>query len=334
MILLGNKLYDDVVDCNGLLIVGDPHVSSRRPGRRTDEDWPGPILAKLEHCAKVSRERGLATVFLGDLFDSAVESDESLKTKLVRILKDFHMVVVSNTGNHDMRNTRLSDGDSLAMLAASDVLDVVALSGPVMEIGVEGKRIGIGMTPYGQDIPRSVAGMFPDADATVWFTHHDIAFGNAYPGAVQPFEIEGCGLAINGHVHDTKDNRKVGRTLWVNPGNINRQTVDLMGQKPTAWVLHGTGQMEPVELPHRQNVFDLTGSLVAAIEVKDLPKDVDSAFVSLLEAETAMEMSSSSDGSILRREIEAKFERDGTPQNVRSAIIELLEEAARRRSAA
>jgi hypothetical protein len=33
-------------------------------------------------------------------------------------------------GNHDIRHTRLSDGDSLAMLAVSDVLDVVPESGP------------------------------------------------------------------------------------------------------------------------------------------------------------------------------------------------------------
>jgi len=334
MILNGERLYDEVVQCNGLLIVGDPHVSSRRPGRRNDKDWPTPILDKLEFCARLSRERELATIFLGDLFDTAVEEDESLKTRLVRILKDFHMVVVSNTGNHDIRNTALTDGDTLAMLAASDVLDVVASSGPVMEIAVGGKRLGIGMTPYGQDIPRSVAGLFPQADAVAWFTHHDIAFGKAYPGAVQPFEIEGCGLVVNGHVHDAKDNRKVGRTLWSNPGNINRQTIDLMNQKPTVWVLHGNGSMEPIELPHRSNVFDLTGTLVEAVEAKDLPQDVDSAFVALLEAETAMEMEASTDGSLLLKEIENKFERDKTAPQVRSVVVELLKAAVERRNTA
>jgi hypothetical protein len=43
MILSGQRL--DTRTCKGLLIIGDPHVSSRRPGRRKDALWPKPVLA-------------------------------------------------------------------------------------------------------------------------------------------------------------------------------------------------------------------------------------------------------------------------------------------------
>lgn len=334
MILDGQKLYDEAIECEGVLIIGDPHVSSRRPGRRIDADWPGPILRKLEHCAALSHERKLFTIMLGDLFDTPVEEDEGLKTRLTRILKGFYMPPVTNTGNHDIRNTALSDGDSLAYLGTSDVIDVVASSGPVMEVSIGGKRIGLGMTPYGQKIPSSVEGLFPEAAATVWFTHHDIAFDKSYPGAMPPIEIAGCRLVINGHMHDTKADKVVGRTIWRNPGNINRQTVDLMDQKPTAWIMHGNASMEVVDLPHEKHVFDLTGKFVQAVEVQELQRDVESAFVTLLEAETTVEMAASADGSLIREEIEAKFGRDETPPGVRSMVMELLAEAVTRRAAA
>lgn len=334
MILNGQRLYNQPVECEGLLIVGDPHVSSIRPGRRTDPDWPGPILRKLEFCAKISQERKLATIFLGDLFNSPVETDEGLKTQLARILNDFHFKVVTNTGNHDIQNTALSDGDSLAYLGTSDTLDVVAKSGPVFEVIVGGKRIGIGMTPYGQDIPSSVEGLFPKADAVVWFTHHDIAFDKSYPGAKPPIEIKGCGLVVNGHMHDTKDIKKVGATVWYNPGNINRMSVDLMDHVPSAWVLSSSGRMEQIKLPYEKSTFDLTGRFVEAVEIRELEREVESAFVTLLQAESTAEMAASKDGSLLAEEIAAKFDRDKTPAPVRNIVNELLIEAARRRNAA
>lgn len=334
MIIDGNRLYEQAVGCNGIMFVGDPHLSSRRPGRRKDEDWPGPILRKFEACAALARSKGYATVLLGDLFEEPVERDEGLKTRTIRILRGFPMVPLSNTGNHDITNTILSDGDSLAMLATSDAIDVVRTSGAVCEFTLGSRRIGIGMTPYGQEIPRSVVGMFPDADVVVWVTHHDIAFEGAYPNAMQPFEIAGCKIVVNGHIHDTKPPIKTGQTMWMNPGNINRQTVDLIDHVPSVWILHEDGRFESQPLPYEKAVFDLTGKFVEAIRETDLVREVDSAFVTMLQAESTMEMSVSADGSLLLEEIEAKFKRDRTPEVVQSSIRSLLTEAAARRHAA
>lgn len=334
MIIRGQRLYEEPIECNGLLFIGDPHVSSRRPGRRTDADWPGPILRKLEACSQIARERHLMPIFTGDIFNSAVEPDEALKSRLIRVLKSFSMLPVTNTGNHDITNTQLSEGDSLEMLGASDAIDVVATGGPVCEFMIAGKRIGLGMTPYGQEIPKDVTGLFPDANVVVWVTHHDIAFDGAYPGAMQPFEIAGCRLVVNGHMHATKPQVIVGNTVWTNPGNINRQSIDLIDHIPNAWVMHGDGRFEAVPLPHVESVFDLTGKFVEAIAQQDMVREVDSAFVTLLQAETSTDMLASADGSLIGEEIEAKFKRDQTPDVVRAAVRSLLAEAVKRRSAA
>ena len=330
MILDGERLPP--LACRGVLVIGDPHVGSRRPGRRTDPDWPSPVLAKLEHCAALARERGLATIILGDLFDRPVERDGALKAQLVRILRSFPHRPLVNVGNHDIEHTRLSDSDSLALLGLCDVVDVASRSGPAVELHLPDRRLGIGLTPFGQPIPRDVSGSFEDVASLAWFTHHDIAFENAYPGAVPPFAIAGCELVVNGHVHKTQTPVAAGRTRWLNPGNIARQSVDLLDHLPRAWTLGAEGDLVPHVLPHRSDVFDLTGRVVAAAGDAEVAGAVESAFVSLLRAETPGGLKRSDDGSIIREEIEAQFAAQGTPKVVRAIVRSLLAEAVERRA--
>ncbi|GJD49850.1 hypothetical protein OPKNFCMD_2585 [Methylobacterium crusticola] len=333
MILGRERLEAAPLRCGGLLLIGDPHVSSRRPGRRKDRDWPGPVLAKLAHCVALANARDLAPVLLGDLFEHPVEPDESLKSRLIRILKAFRHRPLANVGNHDIRHTRLSDGDSLAMLAVSDVLDVVAESGPAARYAVGSERIGLGATPYGQVIPDDVRGCLGGVDCTVWLTHHDLAFAGGYPGAVPPAPILGCALAVNGHVHRRHQPVSVGGTVWFNPGNITRASVDLIAHEPAAWILSGDLALAPETLPHAADVFDLTGRQVAPAADPAPAGPVESAFVSLLRAEATTDLGRSDDGALIREEIEAKFARDETPEPVRAAVRALVAGAVARRGA-
>jgi len=328
MILSGEQLGPVV--CNGVLIIGDPHVGSRRPGRRKDAQWPLPVLTKLERCVAIANERGLAVVILGDLFDRPVETDEALKNQLIRTLKGFRHRPIVNVGNHDIQHTMLTDGDTLALLGLCDVVDVVAASAPVAEFRLGERRLGIGMTPYGQAIPTDVRGTFPGVDLQAWFTHHDIAFEGGYPGAVPPFAVEGCDLLVNGHIHKTQKAVLAGRTRWLNPGNITRQSVDLVDHVPRAWILDAGGELEAQPLPFESNVFDLTGRVVDAADGSVVAREVESAFVTLLQAESPTELKRSGDGSIVRDEIEAKFAQDDTPDAVRAIVRSLLAEAVER----
>ena len=331
MILAGHRLEEPVA-CAGLLVIGDPHVGSRRPGRRKDPDWPDAVLVKLERCVELANERNLAPILLGDLFERAVEPDESLKIRVIRIFRKFRHRPIANVGNHDIRHTTLSDGDSLAMLAVADVLHAVARSGPVAAFHVGAQRLGLGMTPYGQEIPQKVRGLFPEADAVLWCTHHDIAFEGAYPRSIPPFAIEGCHMVVNGHVHATKKPVRTGPTLWTNPGNISRLSVDQIDHVPCAWVLGADRELVPEPLPHAADVFDLTGRLVAAADEGAVAEAVQGAFAALLEAEASADMAKSDDGSILADEIRAKFEREGTSEAVRAIVESLLAEAVERRA--
>jgi len=323
----GTMLYDEPVEAEGLLLIGDPEVASSRPGRRKDPDWPGPILRKLERCVEVANHRRLVPLFLGDVFEHPHERDEALKTRLIQILKRFWMPPVTNVGNHDMANKRLSIGDTLYMMAACDVLDAPVEGGPVMTVRMGGRLTGIGMTPHGQDIPTDVTGLLPGADVTVWLTHHDVHLQESFPGAVRPHEILGCRLVVNGHIHAYKVPERVGQTRWENPGTVNRSTIDLIDHVPRAWVLNPTGPLEPVDLPHDQDVFDLTGLMVDAATTAEVARSVESAFVSLLQAQSIGEMERSDDGSLLREALDAKYAAERTPQDVRAIVDSLWREA-------
>ena len=111
-----------------------------------------------------------------------------------------------------------------------------------------------------------------------------------------------------------------------------RESVDLQDHRPAAWILGPDGALTPEYLPHTADVFDLTGRLVAAASDRDMRAQVESAFVSLLQAESPGNLRRSDDGSIIREEIEAQFATDETSDAVRAIVRSLLVEAVERRA--
>ena len=322
----------DLIECNGLMFIGDPHVSSRKPGRRKDDDFGAAILGKIRFLIDICNERRLVPTFLGDMFDTPYEPDEALKTKLVRILRSSWTVPLANVGNHDIRNAVLTDGDSLQYLFEAGALRLTAHAGALAKLKVGEKTWGVGVTPYGQAFPADARNFFQKVDMIVWLTHHDLAFEDAYPGSQPPPEIKGCKLVVNGHMHLRKKTRKVGDTVVFNPGNITRQYIDAIEHDPAAYVLAADGRLEKIAIPHEKAIFDLTGQLIHAVspgeaKTSKAPVEVaclqDSEFVTMLGADSSLELGRTDDGSIIREELEAKFERDNSPEDVRDYILEM-----------
>lgn len=317
-------------ECEGLAFIGDPHLCSVKPGyrfgRRTDKDYPETILGKLKFIIDHCNEHRLVPVFLGDMYDSAVEPDERIKVRLLRLLKTCWTTPISNVGNHDMANKVLTDGDSLKYLEEAGVIRLAIHSGALDSFIIGGKTVAVGATPYGQDFPTDARLFFPKADTIIWLTHHDLAFEGAYPGAQELRPIKGCRLAVNGHMHIAKPLRKAGDTTWFNPGNIVRQAVDAIEHVPAITVLNAAGRLQKVVIPHEKGVFDLTGKLIDSISPGEAPADeaaasADSVFINLLQANSSMEMGMTTDGSILMEDIQSKFDKEGTNPFVMDIVL-------------
>lgn len=325
-------MTETIREVDGLLFIGDPHLSSKKPGRRKDRNFSLTVLKKIEYVISLCNERKFVPCFLGDMFDEAVEKDEALKTKLIRILRQSWTTPISNVGNHDKINDTLTDSDTLAIIAESGVLNVCTKAGAFETFKIGDKIVGVGATPYGQSFPTDARPFFGPVDQIIWLTHHDVAFENPYPGSVAPQAIIGCRLVVNGHMHLRKNVVKANNTVWFNPGNITRQHVDAIDHEPAVFALTTKGGLEKFTIPHEKIIFDLTGKLIDAISPGEVPssetnKDFDSAFVNLLNANSSMEMAKSDDGSILLEDIKDKFAREKTSEDVQGIVLDLLSKA-------
>jgi DNA repair exonuclease SbcCD nuclease subunit len=339
---LKSKDASNIAQANGLLFIGDPHLSSRRPGRRTDTDFAGTVLKKLSHAFRIAREGGLQPVILGDLFDRPGEQDLMVLSRFLRLLRDHRdadgLIPVTLAGNHDMKDVTLSGDTALAVVHESGLLRVLEDAVPVpvyrMADGQDKRDSCIAVLipySYGQehrllengvsseDMARAL-GLEPEQPLSavlapnalvIALTHADFAFAGAYPGAREIVEIPGVDLVVNGHMHKLCPTVRRGSTLWWNPGNITRMSMDCEGHAPRVWSWRpGEDTLTGIHLPHERFVFNRVGVAVEAdvdglkAEISDAPDTfVSSRFVEMLKEQRLQDSAVTEDASGLMEEI-------------------------------
>lgn len=207
----------------GLLIIGDPHLEGRTPGFRKD-DYPNVILDKLDWALRYAQAHFLLPAILGDIFDKPRDNPTWMIGRLLDVLKDIECF--SLYGNHDCADPELCEHDSLSLLVKAGsirLLDTQPWSG-----SMNGRPVVLGGSSYRKqfpdryDVPREAADRTP---LVFWLAHHDLIVpGYEEQGRIQPREIEGVDLVINGHIHRRLQDVQTGRTLWMTPGNISRRS--------------------------------------------------------------------------------------------------------------
>jgi predicted phosphodiesterase len=298
------------------LFIGDPHLTCVKPGRRLEEDFLAVGLDKIKQAREIAEDKDLFMVFLGDLLDNpsakragttrVVENTNAILAGFARAMNFRESVIIP--GNHDKSEVRLTPETTLSTMRELRLLHVIEPSGPFGVFEIDGMRVGLGGTPYGEVIPRSVKGAFGEAlDRTVWITHDMFVFDERIPGLVDPFEIEGCDLAVNGHDHTTQKPRQIGQTLWFNPGNILRMSVDCADHVPSVWEWTPNGGIHQHALRYNQAAFDLRGlqieaSVKAAHEAEKVREK--SLFASLLLSEGSTDMERTGSGDLIAEDIE------------------------------
>jgi len=255
---------------SGLLFIGDPHIASRAPGRRTDAKFYETVADKLGQAAQIANQGNLQAIITGDLFDKGRDSSPEMLGALFRALRKFRHTVWCLGGNHDLEETRLTERDTLSAVRDTGLLRILdPVMDPTLTLQCGDLRVLVGGTPYGQEIPKDVHNLmaqkeFPDL--VIWVTHADIRFRQSYPGAIEPFPIKGCTMVVNGHMHDQQPSVQAGETLWVNPGNITRLSIDFMDYQPgvLSWTPLGGLHRHPLKVAPGSEVFDLRGRLTSA----------------------------------------------------------------------
>lgn len=311
------------VKARGLLEIGDPHVSSRKPGTRNDKKFVETVIGKIEQAAVIANERNLQAMFTGDLLDRDCETDCYLLVRLVRALNMFNLKPIELLGNHTLNEVTLTDNTTLALLREAAVLHVIDKPGMFLIIDTpDQKSIGVGATPYGMTIPEEVSDIELCAvDSVIWQTHHDLAFDGAYPGAQELFEIKGCDLVVNGHMHLTKSIIAKGKTRWFNPGNITRQSKDTATHVPSVWeILSGHSVPTQIPLKYEEKIFDVIESFVPVSAPDKLPA---SAFVATLQEYNKMDIVKTEDGSVLAADLNNLCEKKRVTHDVLATVMDL-----------
>lgn len=222
---------------DGFCFVGDPHVWSKNPGTRIDGNYKEVCLDKINQAVDIALEKNLYLIFLGDLFHSDKENDIDLITKLTRILKKLKHPPLTVEGNHEKSQIKVSDDVALGLMKESETIYVLEKSEFWGVFDIKGQNVLIGSTPYGTKLPTEVKKPEKFSEAfTFWLTHHDLDFGESYPGVIPLHEIKNVNILINGHIHKTKPSRKLGNMKAFNPGNITRLSRDCEDHVPSVWI--------------------------------------------------------------------------------------------------
>ena len=319
----------------GVLWIGDPHVRSRKKGRRLDRDFAETTVGKLESALKLAESRRLLPFILGDLFDDPDDNDAMMMFRMVRALRSSWIMPWTLLGNHEKKHFTLTDDTALAILEEAGLIGVLRESGPCLELscnrGGDVRLVGLGGTPHGHEIPDDVSGMFDGCSEIWWATHHDMAFDGAYPGAAPVKEVQGASIVVNGHMHLTKPPIRIGDTTWYNPGNIMRMSIDTKDHVPRAWALTPWEDMLGLSLPFEREAFDMTGLNVSPLKPESVEQDDDeparSVFVGMLKEEALSTPSAKSmDGTYVMESLKECLNEDkGLLGDDVDAVLNLLE---------
>ena len=258
---------------SGILWVGDPHLWSRKPGSRlATEDFLSTVLGKIEQAVDIAIEHNLYLIFAGDLFDDDKEQDITLLTRLTRILskakKKLKNPVATVEGNHEKTQVKYTDSVATRLLQEADLLLTMEKNGLWAKFEMDNKNVYVGSTPYGEKIPDNITRP-DDADSVMWLTHHNLGFGDNYPGIEPIKEIKGVDILINGHIHQLKKPIKKGDMVAFNPGNITRLSIDCIDHIPQVWkwTPENSKKLEPITLKYVEKVFKNRESAIILDEV-------------------------------------------------------------------
>lgn len=321
----------------GVLFVGDPHLWSKKPGKRIDADFTSVVLDKMNQAVEIALKENLYLIILGDLFHVDDENDIDMLTKLTRILKKLKDPCASVEGNHEKSQTSLSDDVAMSLLREAGVINTLEKNGLAIELPIDDKIILIGSTPYGSDIPDAVSSVSKYQDPfVIWLTHHNLDFGESYPGVVPVTEIKGVSMLVNGHIHKTKKPKKVGNMVAHNPGNITRLSTDCSDHVPAVWkwIPEQGQELEPIALRFHREVFSMVGKQIevelapALVKEEVTPKET-SQFVEKMEQQLMADHDRTDDGEHIKQSIKALAMAMQLDNEFIADLIEIAEETLR-----
>jgi predicted phosphodiesterase len=330
--MLEFKKYD------GLLFVGDPHLWSLKPDKRLEKSFSTTVLKKIEQAVEIANKNNLYLIFLGDLFHKKDENNIDMLTKLSRILKKLKHPCATVEGNHEKSQTKLSDDVALSLLRENETIYTMEKNALWGKFSFnDGTECYVGATPYGEKIPTEIE--LPDKETNknipiIWLTHHNLDFGESYPGVIEVREIKGVSMLVNGHIHKTKKPITLGKMRAHNPGNITRLSTDCSEHIPAVWQWKPEQQfeLEPLTIDFTKIVFDISAKdlgipqLPEKITAEISPQQTSQFVEKMNEYSLNHDPSKTDDGTIIKENITALAKAMNLDKDFLTEMLEIAEE--------
>lgn len=232
-----------------LLIVGDLHLRTRPPRRRTEEDFAGVCLDKLVQICKIAEDREAKYVVqVGDFFDRP-DPDKGLLAQIIYAMPgpgDGPRWIVIH-GQHDLKHHASSARRRSALCVLEAAGKVWVADGADWGIG----GVGIMAAGFGQEPPEPKEGGFNTlvvhamvGDKPLW-PGHDLTGPEEYAR-----RHPGWDLYCFGDYHYPFTAKLPGGAWAVNPGAVLRLTADERdrARRPKV-VLFDTETRTPEDIP-------------------------------------------------------------------------------------
>lgn len=310
---------------DGVLYVGDPHASPLAIGRRQDNYFES-CMSKLEFARDLANKHNLLVICLGDLFHRQGTNSLRLLNRMTRIFKGTHAKWLVLDGNHDRTDAVLNDDCALTLLDNAGTVRVPPNVGLNYQAEVAGKMVDLHFFPHGVQLPDQVV---PSDNIAIAITHHDLAFGNPYPGAIALKPIMGIDKVVNGHMHDTKDTELHGATWWHNPGNIEPLSLDLEHFVPKVWRWEpsmGVDALEGIVLPHGTDLFNKDDKLVEAGDVTEAVHELTiSEFATGMKRDETEQAARTNDASVFKEDVGEVLSLSSASQDAKNLVAFLAQ---------
>jgi len=246
------------------LILGDLHITNKKPGRRKDKDYLEMCLGKLEQAFTLGKEHDCEVAFQpGDWFDSPQVGNHVI-IRTIKLLKKFDIKIFCTYGQHDIL------GHSTFTLKNSP-LSVLQAAGVVRIVPSTGMKVMKGVWVYGSGFGSEVPMPRREDHLNILLTHRMIGSDKLFD-AQKDFEYpvpflkkhpEYDWVIVGDYHYPFQDvrMRNGGRcNEIINVGCMVRKTLADVEHQPMVGILHNFRQVDAYKLEcvWASEIFDLT----------------------------------------------------------------------------
>lgn len=306
---------------NGLLFIGDPLLSTTRPGRRKDDDFLGVISEKLLYCLNLAKEKNLQPIILGGLTNRTFEI--KVLSRLMEVIKGHNPYVLASKQDFIKGKEELNPNSTAGILSLSGMATVIVHTGLSGIINISnGKNGPLNISLYSvmEDgvIPSSITSISDDC-MNIIISRCEVSNGTEESSGTIPHEIDNCALIVSGNNKLPINCGDEINTTWLVPGPLARTESSQDSMEPTVWSwTPGTGLFAHI-IPHQASVMDTTG--LTSEKIQEVYTN--SQFATLLREEARSASSTDESKDLLEEEIKKLLSEKEVRLESREIVYEL-----------